>query len=84
MKELTLKDFKRIPLEKFSSYLSYKDQKQEVCLEPCLNGYEAAVYDLNQNLVKPKVCTNIVELKPEDAYAVLHKALSIANAIKNE
>jgi hypothetical protein len=34
-------------------------EEREACLEPCLNGYDAAIYDGRQGILRPKVCTNL-------------------------
>jgi hypothetical protein len=87
-KKLTLGMFKRIvPLGSFGHYFSYKDDKYEVCLESCLNGYDVAIYDLNQNLIGEKTCTNIdgilgMQILPGFSFGTgeaLEKALKIAN-----
>lgn len=52
--ELTFADF-----VKKDGYMSFKGKKVEICLEPCLNGCDVAVYDLNQNLLEPKKCTDL-------------------------
>ena len=58
-KELSTSSFKRIGGMGNQGYFSYKDDKYEICLEPCMNGYEVAIYDLRQDLLKPKICTNL-------------------------
>ena len=42
-------------------YLSFKNGYCEICIEPCLNGADIAVYDLGQELFEPKICTNLGE-----------------------
>jgi len=39
--------------------MSFKGKYCEICLEPCFNGCDVAVYDLNQNLLEPKFFTNL-------------------------
>ena len=51
----TLDDFKVIN----DLYFSYKTDGFELCLEPCLNGYDVALYDLDQDLIYFKECTNL-------------------------
>ena len=58
-KELTREDFKQKV-----GYLSYKGKYCEICLEPCFNGCDIAVYDLNQSLLEPKFCTNLKGFAP--------------------
>ena len=87
-KKLTLGSFKRIGEPgSFGHYFSYKDDKYEVCLESCLNGYDVAIYDLNQNLIGEKECTNIegmLEMQIMPGFSMgtgkaIEKALKIAN-----
>jgi len=40
-------------------YLSFNGKNCEICIEPCFNGADIAVYDLKQNILEPKYCTNI-------------------------
>lgn len=57
--KLTIGHFKREGLQgSFGHTFTYKDGKYEVCLESCLNGYDVAVYDSEQNLIGEKECTN--------------------------
>lgn len=88
MKELKLGDFKRDGgAGSFGHYFSYKDDKYEVCMESCLNGYDVAVYDLEQNLIGEKKCTNIecmLEMQIAPGFSIgtldaINKALEIAN-----
>lgn len=58
MRRLELSDFKKEYLAT-GYYYSYKTDKNEVCLEPCLNGFDVAIYDLSQNLIGAKTCTNM-------------------------
>lgn len=56
-KELEFIDFEHIAL---SAAWVFRDDKYELCLEPCLNGFDVAIYKRsNLNLVIPKRCTNI-------------------------
>ncbi len=87
MKKLTIGSFKREVLQgSFGHYFSYKDEKYEVCLESCLNGYDVAIYDNNQNLIGEKECTNTegmeFQIIPEFSIATgvaLEDAVKIAN-----
>jgi len=45
--------------KKKDGYMSFTGKKVEICLEPCLNGCDVAVYDLNMDLLEPKYCTNL-------------------------
>lgn len=40
-------------------YYSYKTDEFELCIEPCLNGFDVSLYNLNQDLIYPKQCTNL-------------------------
>lgn len=68
-------------------YFTFKGEEIEVCLESCLNGYcGVTIYDLEEDLLMPKVCTNldmsIGEIMPGFSMTTsqaLPKALRIAN-----
>ena len=63
----------------FSSEITIRRKIYEVCLEPCLNGFDVAVYD-DLNLVLPKKCTNLDNGdSPELSGTSVIKALDIAN-----
>lgn len=64
-------------------YCYIVENKVEVSLESCLNGYDVALYDENQNLLQPKRCTNLKELLSDHTVA-LSKALEIANQMIEE
>lgn len=72
---LTEKDFK---INRAYNYYSYKNNEIEICLEPCLNGFDVALYDLNRCLLKEKICTN---LKDKGIYSRLYFVFSMAKAI---
>jgi len=71
----------------FGHYFTYKNDKYEICLESCLGGYDVAIYDLNQNLIGEKECTNIERMEEMQIVPgfslgtgeALEKALEIAN-----
>jgi len=46
-------------LLKKDGYMSYEVKGFEICLEPCLNGCDVAIYDDKQDLLEPKVCTGL-------------------------
>ena len=77
MKKLEFKDFK------FNENRAYfKNRRVEICLEPCLNGCDVAVYDKNQNLLTDKVCTDVKNFYFYDLRAIIEtrtKALTTAN-----
>ena len=63
-------------------YLSYKTDRHEICLEPCLNGWDVALYDLEQNLIGDKYCTNVKtypHIDTHEWYDLLFDAVKIAN-----
>lgn len=45
-------------------YYSLEFGNYELTLEPCLNGFDVAIYDNYGNLLEPKKCTKTT-LKPE-------------------
>ena len=54
----------------------------EICIEPCLDGYDVAIYDQNLNLLEPKQCTNIsIGTKVINVVKAQKKALKYANAL---
>lgn len=65
---LILKDFENVFFGHANSmYLSARrhyakaggDDVVEICLEPCLNGYDVAIYNYkNKDLLMPKICTD--------------------------
>ena len=59
-KGITFADFKTIILDGGTGYMSYKNAKFEICLEPCMNGCDVAIYDLSGELLEDKYCTDIV------------------------
>jgi hypothetical protein len=91
MKKLVLGNFKREGAQgSFDHYFSFKDNNIEICLEACMGGYCIAMYDKAQNLLKPKVCTNIDmsigQLMPGFSVMTgeaLVKAVEIANELFN-
>ena len=63
----------------FSSEVTIRHKRYEVCLEPCPNGFDVAIYD-DFNLVLPKKCTNLEQGdSPELSGYSSIKALNIAN-----
>ncbi len=61
MKPIYFEDFKHTfsPSGSGSFWYSWKGDGVEICLEPCINGFDVAVYDLNMNLLEPKHCLNL-------------------------
>lgn len=52
---------------------------KEICLEPCLNGYDVAIYQ-DQELIESKQCTRLsMQDQLNDKKAAITKALVIAN-----
>lgn len=88
MKKLKLGNFERKGAQgSFDHYFTYKNNQYEVCLESCLNGYDVAIYDLSQNLIGEKECTNLKEMLETQIMPgfsmmtgeAIEKALTIAN-----
>lgn len=83
-KLLTVADFKRIDLTPPRFYWSHvTEDEYEVCLEPCLNGFDVAIYDLEHQLVvRHKKCTNVRDMqKIEKLYEAINKGVGIANSL---
>ena len=62
---LTIKDFLKegeIELKRFSHYFNKNGNLYNVCLEPCLNGFDVAIYvrqgDGAWEICEPKKCTD--------------------------
>ena len=89
MKKLRIGDFKREGKEgSFEHYFTWSNDKIEICLESCLNGYCVGIYEAKtQTLIKEKICTNIsgiVEAQIAPGFSLnsgeaLTKAVEIAN-----
>lgn len=78
MNKLKFSDFK----VKDGGYMSYTGKNCEICFERCLNGCDIAVYDLKQNLLEDKQCTDIPDFNPsifEHVIKVRSEALKVAN-----
>lgn len=69
MKEIELKaiDFEVVMIGdgnygcSFFQYKFTKDDKRYIlCLEPCLNGYDIAIYNSDEELMCEKKCTNAI------------------------
>lgn len=76
MKELTFADF-----VKLDGYMTFKNDKFEICLEPCLNGCDVAIYDLEQNLLEPKKCTDLKHVNNDE---LLVRAYEFFNEFYNK
>lgn len=75
-----LNQFKYIEIDGgFSWYYSYKTDSVELCLERCLNGYDVALYDNHQELLYPKVCTNLTGLY--SSLEAIRRALTLAEGL---
>lgn len=86
--KLTRKDFTRIDLDKDHYYYSFKMDKIEICIEPCVGGFCVAPYDLHNEILEPRKCTNcdgflssLAKMLEERNDDVWEKALVIANEI---
>jgi hypothetical protein len=55
MKKLTLKDFEVLQFMGLQFY-SHNNGKHEIMIEPCFNGFDISVYNLNEDLVTPQIC----------------------------
>lgn len=75
--QLKYRSFQVVVLDSGDFYFSYKFNRKEICLEKCLNGFDVAIYDDNQGLLEPKVCTN--SDGSETAKSIVARAVSIAD-----
>ena len=60
---LQLKDFEFINGFNGRHYFSWKSGEIEICLEPCMNGYDVAIYRFGPDeriagIIEPKKCTD--------------------------
>lgn len=83
MKKLTAKNFEYAENSGIV-YLTYKSGSFEICLEPCLNGFCVGLYDDNQELLKPKACTNIDLVSMADKTNALGEPLEKAMTLANQ
>lgn len=86
MPKLTIDDFSLTTLMDGSgqTWLSYKTNQFKICLEPCLSGYDVGLYDLQNSLLIPKVCTNIANFGLKHRGDALYKAVRIANRLQHK
>lgn len=88
MKNLTLKDFKLhrssgLPTAHYFEHIFKNGNK--VCLETCFSGYDVAFYDLRNDIIFPKECTELDGYLDEsfdgtrEEIVAITKALEIAN-----
>jgi len=81
---LTLKDFKEETVHDKWYYYSMKKDGFELTLEPCLGGFDVALY-FDKQLHSPKICTDIKH--PQDFggwIEAMQRALSYANNLWEE
>lgn len=85
MKKFKREDFTVIWIDISHYYLTYKDSGFELCLETCYNGFDVSIYNLEEELLLPKECTDFKEsyinsypTKEAFAKAVFAKACEMA------
>jgi len=83
MKKLTFKEFKPVVIDAALNLkvYTYKEKGIELCLEPCANGFDVALYDDKQEIIYPKKCTN---LKKVCGVAGMIKAINAGVKYANE
>lgn len=52
-------EFKYIPINDYDGYYSYRGDGYELCLEPCLNGFDVGLYSHEGELLFPVKCTRL-------------------------
>lgn len=82
---LTLKNFKEVELENAlpHRYYSMKKDGFELTLEPCMSGFDVALYRKGK-LVQPKLCTAVehhTRNKFETEIEIMQRALDYANDV---
>ena len=70
---LTINDFKKVKFG-ISYYYSYYFEGKELSLEPCLNGFDISLYDLDGVILRPKQCLNIRDDEELDFWKNLQQA----------
>lgn len=83
MKKLNITDFQPIQLDKSQwMYLAYRDDKIEICLEPCMSGFCVGIYDVKSPnvVILPKRCT----AEPTVLSSRLQQAVEYANELLEE
>ena len=81
---LTLKNFKEENVHDQWYYYSMKKDGFELTLEPCMGGFDVALY-VDQNLHTPKLCTDVKH--PTEfggRIEAMQRALSFANQLWEE
>jgi len=82
--QLKPSDFERVEVDKEHYYLGYKKDNIELCLEPCLDGFDVALYE-NGELLYPKECTKMglmfSALGQLGVFIAITEAVSMANGI---
>ncbi|NCD40581.1 MAG: hypothetical protein EOL88_00665 [Bacteroidia bacterium] len=64
MKKLEWKDFQLAITDDRQMYYSFEFKDYEICLEPCLSGFDVAIYRIGPDerigdLVEPKKCSDM-------------------------
>jgi hypothetical protein len=79
---LNINDFQQKPVGELT-YWSYENDHLgiEICLETCLNGFDVAIYNLQGDLLKPKLCS---DCDASDWLKVIEVSLENANKLLNE
>jgi hypothetical protein len=90
MKQLTPQDFKPIKVNGSTYFSCMLEDGREVCIEPCMNGYDVAIYR-DTELIGKKICTDVKLLESETVdgtvflyVAAAKKAIDIANKLIGE
>lgn len=67
--DLELQDFQIANQNDEVKYYKYEFDKYQICIEPCLNGFDVAIYDTeNLSLLEPKRCTNVQVVEGENRF----------------
>ena len=80
---LTINDFKKVKTGAFYYYSFYFEGK-ELTLEPCNNGFDISLYDLDGVSLRPKQCLNVPDNEVLDFWKNLEQAVEVANQIYQE
>lgn len=77
---LKVKNFEWVPMDSYSGigFFTAKYKDYVICLEPCLNGLDVAVYDKRLNLITDKVCLNETD-RVKDTKYLMKRGVEEAN-----
>lgn len=87
MKKLKIEDFEKVVLGVGMpiTYRYFTKDMRQVCLEPCLEGFDIGIYDDDEYLIGEKRCTDLANVNANMVFGeevhpqALERAVEIAN-----